>query len=89
MALVTFALGGCGHPATHEECEAILNRSAEIELLAQNVTDTRVIAERVKAVRDARGDELIKQCIGKRITQSALDCVRSADSGKAIDACLQ
>jgi hypothetical protein len=82
-------LVGCGHPATNQECEEIFRHSAEIELQAQNVTDKGEIERRVAEARAAKGDALMKDCVGKRITESALQCVRDADSGEQIDACLK
>jgi hypothetical protein len=87
--LLALAAAGCGHPATHDECEAIFQRSAEIELRSQHVTDPKVIAERTAAVRAARGEELIKQCVGRRITDSAIACVRRAETPEEVDRCLQ
>ncbi len=91
MAAV-FASGllvGCGHPASAEECNAIIAKSAELELRAQNVTDPAVIAQRTQAVKTARGEELLKRCVGKRITERALSCVSHAASPKEVDACLE
>jgi hypothetical protein len=81
-------LGGCGHPATLAECEELLARSAEIELRAQNIQDPKVIAERTAAFRQARGDELLGQCTGKRITDRAMRCVREAATVDAVYQCL-
>lgn len=83
------ALAGCGHPASVEECNTIIAKSAELELRAQNVTDPAVIAQRIEAVKAARGDELLKKCVGKRITDRALACVARAATPKEVDACLQ
>lgn len=82
-------VSGCGHPASREECEAIFIRSAEIELRAQNVTDPKVIEERTAAVREARGKELIDRCVGRRITEAALTCVRGATTPEQVDRCLE
>jgi hypothetical protein len=81
-------LGGCGHPASREECEEIVNRSAEIELRSQNVTDPKVIAERTEAMRAAKGTELINHCVGRRITGGAMMCVRKATTPEQMDKCL-
>ena len=88
LALAALAGAGCGHPASRQECDEIFNKSAELELRLQNVTDPKVVAERTAAVRAARGDELIQQCIGKRITADALACVRKANSTDEMDQCL-
>jgi hypothetical protein len=82
------ALSGCGHPATRDECEEIFERSAEIELRSLNVTDVGEMRRRIDEARDARGPELLDQCIGRRITDRAMGCVRKAQTAEEIDACL-
>jgi hypothetical protein len=83
------ALGGCGHPATRDECEELFAKNAEIELrTTQHVTDPKVIAERTAAARAAEGDAFLGRCVGKRITRHALECVRKAVSAEQLDHCL-
>jgi hypothetical protein len=82
-------LMGCGHPATLDDCNAIIGKSAELELHAQNVTDPATIAQRTEAVKAARGQELLKRCIGKRITDRALICVERATTPREVDKCLE
>lgn len=86
---VALLLVGCGHPASQEECRVIFDKSAELELRAQRVTDPALIEERVAAVRSARGDELIGKCVGRRITDSAMTCVKAAQTDDEMDRCLQ
>lgn len=89
---MTLALGfvvvGCGRPATRAECDEIFDKSAAIELAAQNVTDPAEVQKRTAAVRAARGDELTSKCVGRRITQSAMECVRKASTAEQVDRCL-
>lgn len=89
LVLLSAALAGCGHPATREECDQLLAKSAEIELRGQRVTDPATIAERTAAARATpKGVDFTAQCVGKRITQSALDCVRQATTAEQFDHCL-
>ncbi|MFO0762599.1 MAG: hypothetical protein U0359_39530 [Byssovorax sp.] len=89
FAGLALALAGCGHPATKEECEELFAKSAEIELRGQNVTDPKTITDRTAAARATpRGAEFAAACAGKRITQSALDCVRRATTAEQFDKCL-
>ncbi|MCC6555027.1 MAG: hypothetical protein IT372_18825 [Polyangiaceae bacterium] len=88
-ALLPLLALGCGHPATSEDCEAIFRRSVEIELRAQNVTDPKAVEERTAAVRAARGQELIDRCVGRRITDRAVECVRGATTSQELDRCLE
>jgi hypothetical protein len=84
-----FASSGCGHPASPEECNAIIAKSAELELRAQNVSDPAIIAQRTEAVKAARGEELLKRCVGKRVTDRAIACVGRALTPKEVDWCLE
>jgi len=89
LVFLSAALAGCGHPATREECGQLLAKSAEIELRGQNVTDPGMIAERTSAARaTVKGLEFSERCLGKRITVSALECVRKATTAEQFDHCL-
>ena len=66
----------------------IFDRSAELELASQKIFDRGLVTERVEALRAARGEELIGKCVGKRITNDALDCVQNAHSSDEIEKCL-
>lgn len=89
LAATPLFLGACGHPATTEDCNFIITKSAELELRAQNVTDPDTIAKRTEAVKTARGEELLRRCVGKRITDRALACVGRAGTPKDVDRCLE
>lgn len=82
------ALAGCGRPATRADCESILDKSAEIELKAQNVNDPAEVKRRMQAARDAQGETLLAKCVGRRITDKALACVREASTAEQVDRCL-
>ena len=78
----------CGHPASAEECEEIFERSAAIELRKQNVTEPELVRQRTEEARATAGDDLLKQCLGRRITDRAMRCVRRANSAEELEACL-
>ena len=82
-------LAGCGHPASAEECDEIFRRSAEIELKAQRISDPGEIRRRVDDARAAKGEELMRECVGKRITDAAMACVRGAETAEEFDGCLR
>lgn len=79
---------GCGHPATREECVEIFERNAELELRLQHITDAEEVRKRIAAARERKGDELLQQCVGKRLTDRAMQCVRQAESTEELDECL-
>ncbi len=79
---------GCGHPANRAECDELFAKNAEIELRAQRVTDPKLIADRTEAARAAEGEAFSGRCVGKRITNRALECVRRATTAEQLDRCL-
>jgi len=71
--------GGCGHPATVEECEEIIEQVARLELRATlGATNEKAILAEIDATKRELKDSTMKDCVGKRITNKALECVRNA-----------
>jgi hypothetical protein len=96
LGILALSVGAsaCGHPASEAECTAIVDRIVELELKAQKVTDPAEIAKRRSESLGLAGDkgrsEVLEGCIGKRITDRALVCVREAETASDItDHCLQ
>ena len=86
LASLALAVAGCGRRATQADCDLIFNRYVEVQLKAVHVTDPVEIAKREQAMR-AEMTEDLKQCPGKRITDSMLRCVQNAQSNEEIDKC--
>lgn len=87
--LAVLALAGC-HRATEAECEQILDRIVELELKDRGVSDPELIKQRSAETKARKRDALIKSCVGKRISQSNLDCIRNAKTAAEItDTCLR
>lgn len=87
-AVAFVGLVGCGRPATKADCDVIFDKSAQIELKLQNVTDPAEVKKRTDAVRAARGEEILNKCIGRRVTEKALTCVSNATTAEQVDRCL-
>jgi hypothetical protein len=88
-ALAGGLLAGCGHPASVSECDELFAKSAEIELRAQRITDLKTIEEKTAAARAAEpGVAFAGRCVGRRITNRALDCARRATTAEQLDHCL-
>ena len=81
-------LAACGHPATKEECEEIFTRSAELALKEKDVRERDEVKKQIEQARTVKGDKLIEECLGKRITEEAMECVRGSESPQELDACL-
>jgi hypothetical protein len=82
------ALTGCGHPASKAECEEIFARSAELAVVAEGVQDPEEVKRQVEKARAEKGDSLIPDCVGKRITEDAMQCVRKAATVEEFEGCL-
>jgi hypothetical protein len=87
-------LAACGHPATEAECRVILERIVELELKSQRVNDPAEIAKRrsesLGISADGGRSDLLDGCIGRHITDRALECVRGAETASDItEHCLQ
>jgi hypothetical protein len=86
---IALSAAGC-HRATEAECEKILDRIVELELRDRGVTDPELIKQRSAETKARKRDALIKSCVGKRISQSNLDCIEKAASAPEItEKCLR
>jgi len=75
---------GCGHPATERECEEIVERIALLELGGLDAGQN-VVAEEVKNAKESFRKEMRRKCVGRRITNAAMDCVRKATASRQIE----
>ncbi len=92
LALVALlALVGCGHPATEKECQEIADKVTELELAASPASqdpDTR--QEQLERTRSWVKESQLKTCVGRRITEQAMQCVRAAKKAQEItDTCFR
>jgi hypothetical protein len=76
---------GCGHPASDKECQEIVERIATLELEKTNgTTDAKSVGAQVDETKKALANNTLKDCVGKRITEKAMQCVRTASSSQQI-----
>ncbi|HEU4537337.1 MAG TPA: hypothetical protein VFS00_24625 [Polyangiaceae bacterium] len=85
LAGVACALVACGHPATEAECDEIFNKVVELELSGQKVNNPDIVSKRSAEAREARGAALRQRCLGRRLTDKAMSCVRGATSYDQIE----
>jgi small lipoprotein (TIGR04454 family) len=76
-------IAGCGHPATVEECDEIVERIARLEL-EQRTSNAEAIKEEIESTKESLKQTTMKDCVGKRITTHAMQCVRKAKTSKEI-----
>jgi len=75
---------GCGHPATDKECQEIVERIATLELEKDSNNSPKSVGAQVDETKKALAPNTMKDCVGKRITERAMQCVRSAKSSQQI-----
>ncbi len=76
---------GCGHPATAEECEEIVERIASLELKERyGAIPAAELKQEIQFAKDAVTESTMKDCVGKRISSSVMRCVREASTSSEI-----
>lgn len=88
IASVVLVLCACGRPATREDCELIIDRNVELQMKQMQITDPALIEKRKGEIRSTMSDQL-KGCVGKRVTDKTMTCVKTAASAEEIDQCLR
>ena len=82
LAFLLF-LTGCGHPASVKECEEIVERIVRLEMKAAD--SGAAVADEVRATKESMREDIMKRCVGRRITNGAMECVRSAATAQEIE----
>ena len=79
------AVSGCGHPASEKECQEIADRVTELELSNSPVgRDPDTAKEQLERTRSWVKESQLKSCVGRRITDAAMQCVRAAKKAQDI-----
>lgn len=86
-----FLAVGCGHSASAKECEEIADRVTELELAASPAgRDPDTAKEQLERTRSWVKESQLKSCVGRRITEAAMACVRTAKKSTEItDRCFR
>lgn len=79
----------CGHRATEEDCKLIVDRMIEVQLDAQKVTDPDERRRQKDIMTDRTTGVDMKECLGRRVTNGMLACVRGAKTQVEIQSCLR
>ena len=84
LGLVSVA-AACGRPATLEDCEEIVQRVTVLEVKKrQPGADPQSLKAEAEREIVAQREAMQKQCVGKRITDGILRCVRDAKSSEEV-----
>lgn len=86
IAALAACLGafGCGHPASESECEEIVERVARLELEKKNPGNPAAVQDEIEETKKSVRESMLKQCVGRRITEKAMKCVRNAKTSKEV-----
>jgi hypothetical protein len=76
-ASLTGLVLGCGRPATEKECRDILRTAALLEL-KERLGNEQLIEEELKGIESSMEGAMMEKCVGKRITEDKLTCIRGA-----------
>jgi chorismate mutase len=88
LVFAALVMIGCGRHATQADCETILDRMVVVKLKQKNITDPESVQKMQGDLRkDAESD--FPSCVGRRITDSAMACIKKADTQEAIVKCLR
>jgi hypothetical protein len=87
---VVFAvtLAACGRKATAADCQLILDRSVELQMRELDKSDPEATAKRQAVLRQELEGEM-KDCVGRRITDPMMACVRSATTTTELERCVR
>jgi hypothetical protein len=84
VCLVALLSPACGHRATEKECQEIVERVARLELERAKV-GAEAMAKELKLARESFQKDIGRRCVGRRITEEAMACVRKAKSSQEIE----
>jgi hypothetical protein len=82
LLLGSALVSGCGRPATLDECNEIVKRITELELKSKGSAGRS--AEMVRETIDALSKTTMKDCVGRRIDDGAMACVRTASDAQQL-----
>jgi hypothetical protein len=78
-------LSGCGRPASLEDCEEIVERVTVLEIKKrQPGSDKAMLKQESEREIAAHRDVMMRKCVGKRITDGIMHCVRNAKTSEEI-----
>ena len=71
-----------------KECEEIVETIVRLELkdrLSEIDAGNQALADEVREAKASMRDDMMKRCVGRRVTDAAMECVREAKSAARIE----
>jgi hypothetical protein len=87
---LVFVLGGCRKRVSPAQCEAIVDRYAELVVkdALPDASPEEIKNERAREKSEAHGDEVFKNCASE-VRTSDYDCAMAAKTPEALERCLE
>ena len=83
--LIALVCASCGHPASLGECEQIVEQVTVLQVRQEQlITDKASLAREAEHQKKTQHDAMMQKCVGKRITDSIMRCVRNAKTADEI-----
>jgi small lipoprotein (TIGR04454 family) len=87
--VASFAASGCRR-ATQADCQLIIEKSVELQLKESNRADNPEFVAKEKERLTRELDEAAgKNCVGRFMSNSSLNCVRSAQTTQELERCVK
>jgi hypothetical protein len=88
-ALLSAALGvGCFREATLSDCQLVVDRTVELKLRELKTTQPDVVKKKQAEFRKELEEAMKSECLGRRISEAMMTCVRNADRLATLQKCL-
>lgn len=88
VAVFAFVLAACGRKATEADCQLIVDRSVELQMKDMAKGEPEAIAKRQAQLRTELEAQM-KDCVGRRISDPMMTCVKNAQTSEALEACVR
>jgi hypothetical protein len=88
VVLLAAAVTGCGRKATEADCQLIVDRSVELQMKEMEKSEREAIEKRQVQLRKELQGEM-KDCVGRRVTDKMMACVRAAQSSGDLEKCVK
>lgn len=88
LVSLVILLAGCGRKASEADCQLIVDRNVDVQMRAMNITDPVAISKKQQELRGVMKDSL-KDCIGRRVTDGMMNCVKAAKTTDEINSCIR
>lgn len=78
----------CGRRATDDDCRLIVDRAVELKMKELNAGGAEQIEKRQKQLRGELEGQM-HDCVGRRVTEKMMGCVRSAATSAELEQCVK